>query len=328
VSTVANLTHAARRLLTHTARRFTDRKARSSIVERVGNTPLLDLTDILGDAVPDGVSVMAKAEWFNPGGSVKDRPALSMILDLERRGRIQPGGTLLDASSGNTGIALAMIAAARGYRLVLALPKNANLERRQLLAAYGAEIIETSPLEGSDGAIREARRLAKEHPEWAYLDQYSNDANWKAHFENTGPEIVAQAPKRVTHFVATVGTGGTFTGTGRYLKSVDESVQLVELQPDSPFHGLEGLKHMETAIVPNVWDPDLADRRLGAPTEASYEWVRRLAAHGILIGPSGGAAIWGAVTVAQELDNGLVVTVLPDSGTRYLSDSHLWEVAR
>lgn len=325
---MASLTQTAKRLITHTARRFSERPFRGSIVARIGNTPLLDLTDILADDIPSGVSVLAKAEWFNPGGSVKDRPALSMIRTLERAGALQPGGTLLDASSGNTGIALAMIAAARGYRLVLALPKNANLERRQLLAAYGAEIVETSPLEGSDGAIREARRLAEENPEWTYLDQYSNDANWKAHYETTGPEIVSQAPGRVTHFVATVGTGGTFTGVGRYLKEVDSSIELVELQPDSPFHGLEGLKHMETAIVPSVWDAELADRRLGAPTEASYEWVRRLAAHGILVGPSGGAALWGAVQVAQDMEQGVIVTVFPDSGTRYLSDSHLWEVSR
>ena len=297
------------------------------IVGQIGNTPLLDLTDILGEALPDGVKVLAKAEWFNPGGSVKDRAALSMVQDLERRGRLQRGSVMLDSSSGNTGIALSMIAAARGYRLVLALPKNANAERRQLLAAYGAEIIDTSPLEGSDGAIREARRLAQENPEWVYVDQYNNDANWRAHFETTGPEIVAAAPGRVTHFVATVGTGGTFTGVGRYLKGVDRSVTLVELQPDSPFHGLEGLKHMETAIVPTIWDSELADQRLGVPTEASYDWVRHLAAAGILIGPSGGAAIWGAVHVARELQSGVVVTVLPDSGLRYLSDRHLWETS-
>jgi cysteine synthase B len=271
------------------------------------------------------VRVLAKAEWFNPGGSVKDRAARAMVLELERKGQLSPGATLLDASSGNTGIGLAMVAAARGYRLVLALPKNANAERRQLLAAYGAEVVLTSPLEGSDGAIAEARRLAEENPDWTYLNQYGNDANWRAHFESTGPEIVAQAPGPVTHFVATVGTGGTFTGVGRYLKEHDPSVQLVELQPDSPFHGLEGVKHMESSLVPSIWDADLADRRLGVPTEASYEWVRTLAARGILVGPSGGAAVWGAVAVAAELTEGVIVTVFPDSGLRYLSDRHLWE---
>ena len=240
-------------------------RSTGELVDQIGNTPLLDLTEILGDAIPDGVRVLAKAEWFNPGGSVKDRAALSMVQDLERRGRLGPGSVMLDSSSGNTGIALSMIAAARGYRLVLALPKNANAERRQLLAAYGAEIIDTSPLEGSDGAIRGARRLAAENADWVYVDQYNNPANWRAHFETTGPEIMADAPGPVSHFVATVGTGGTFTGVGRYLKGIDQSVTLVELQPDSPFHGLEGLKHMETAIVPRIWDSELADVRLGVP---------------------------------------------------------------
>ena len=220
-----------------------------------------------------------------------------------------------------------VVAAARGYRLVLALPKNANAERKQLLAAYGAEVVFTSPLEGSDGAIQEAQRLAQANPDWLYLNQYGNDANWRAHFETTGPEIVRQAPAPVTHFVSTVGTGGTFTGVGRFLKQHDPSVQLVELQPDSPFHGLEGVKHMESALVPAIWDPSLADRRLGVPTEASYDWVRDLAARGLLLGPSGGAAVWGAVKVAQDLTEGVIVTVFPDSGLRYLSDRHLWEVA-
>ena len=295
------------------------------LVDQIGNTPLLDVTDTVRDLIPAGVTIVAKAEWFNPGGSVKDRAALHMIRDLEVHGKITPGGTILDASSGNTGIAYAMIAAARGYRLVLCLPKNANQERQQLLASYGATIVPTNPLEGSDGAIREAQRLAEENPDWIYVDQYNNAANWRAHFTGTGPEIVAQAPGQVTHFVSTVGTGGTFTGVGRYLRSVVPGVELVELQPDSPFHGLEGLKHMETAIVPTVWDPELADRRLGVPTEASYELVRRLASHGVLIGPSGGAAMWGAISVAQSLTKGLIVTVFPDSGLRYMSDTHLWE---
>ena len=309
------------------ARRLSPSRPPGALTDQIGNTPLLDLNELLGSEVPDGVRIFAKAEWFNPGGSVKDRAALSMIQDLEAKGRIRPGSTILDSSSGNTGIGLALVAAVRGYRLVLALPKNANRERRQLLGAYGVEIVDTSPLEGSDGAIREARRLAKENPDWVYVDQYNNDANWRAHFETTGPEIVAAAPGPVTHFVATVGTGGTFTGVGRYLKGVDRSVQLVELQPDSPFHGLEGLKHMETAIVPGIWDSTLADQRLGVPTEEAYGWVRRLAGAGILVGPSGGAAVWGAVQVARSLEVGVVVTVFPDSGLRYLSDRHLWESA-
>ena len=297
-----------------------------SLVEQIGNTPLLDLSRIVRDRIPSGVSIFAKAEWFNPGGSVKDRAALHMIQDLETKGRLRPGGTILDASSGNTGIAYAMIAANRGYRLVLCLPKNANQERRQLLASYGAKIVPTSPLEGSDGAIREAQRLAEENPDWVYVDQYNNSANWRAHFEGTGPEIVAQAPGQVTHFVSTVGTGGTFTGVGRYLRAVAPNVELVELQPDSPFHGLEGLKHMETAIVPSVWDPNLADKRLGVPTEDAYDLVRLLAQQGVLVGPSGGAALWGAISVAQSITEGIIVTVFPDSGIRYLSDTHLWKV--
>ena len=307
--------------------RYTIRPA-GPLVEQIGNTPLLDVTDTVRDLIPEGVTIVAKAEWFNPGGSVKDRAALQMIRELEVQGRLVPGGTILDASSGNTGIAYAMIAAARGYKLVLCLPKNANRERQQLLASYGATIVPTNPLEGSDGAIREAQRLAQENPDWIYVDQYNNPSNWQAHFQGTGPEIVAQAPGQVTHFVATLGTGGTFTGVGRYLRSVVPGVELVQLQPDSPFHGLEGLKHMETAIVPSVWDPELADRQLGVPTEASYELVRRLARHGVLIGPSGGAAMWGAISVAQELTKGLIVTVFPDSGLRYMSDGHLWEEQR
>lgn len=311
---------------TPAARRLSQSGSSQDLLDQIGNTPLLDLGGVLGDRVPNGVQVFAKAEWFNPGGSIKDRAARAMVLELEQSGRLKPGGTILDASSGNTGIGLAMVAAARGYRLVLALPKNANAERKQLLAAYGAEVVLTSPLEGSDGAIQEAQRLAQANPDWLYLNQYGNDANWRAHFETTGPEIVRQAPAPVTHFVSTVGTGGTFTGVGRFLKQHDPSVQLVELQPDSPFHGLEGVKHMESALVPAIWDPNLADRRLGVPTEASYDWVRDLAARGLLLGPSGGAAVWGAVKVAQELTEGVIVTVFPDSGLRYLSDRHLWEV--
>ena len=306
------------------AKRISTQRVAATVLDQIGNTPLLSLTAMLQDHLPPGVEVLAKAEWFNPGGSIKDRAAFSMVLELEREGRLSPGDTIVDASSGNTGIGLAMVAAARGYRLVLALPTNANAERKKLLAAYGAEVVLTSPLEGSDGAIREAQRLAEQHPEWHYLNQYGNDANWRAHFRTTGPEIAEQAPD-ITHFVATVGTGGTFTGVGRFMRKHHPAVQLVELQPDSPFHGLEGVKHMESALVPAIWDADLADRRLGVPTEAAYDWVRILAADGLLVGPSGGAAVWGAVKVAAELNSGVVVTVFPDSGLRYLSDAHLWE---
>lgn len=294
------------------------------LLAQIGNTPLIDLTPILADRIPQGVSIHAKCEWFNPGGSVKDRPARSMVLDAERRGVLEPGGTIIDASSGNTGIAYAMIAAARGYRLVLCLPGNANTERKNLLRAYGADIVGTDPLEGSDGAIRRARELAAKYPSWVYLDQYSNPANWRAHFETTGPEIWRQTDGRITHFVSTVGTSGTFTGTGRFLRATNPEIELVEVQPDAPFHGLEGLKHMESAIQPAIWSPSLADVRLGAPTEESFAQVRELARNGVLVGPSAGAAVWSAVQVAQRIDRGTIVTVLCDSGQRYLSDTHLW----
>lgn len=298
----------------------------SGWLSRIGDTPLVPIPASVTGPLAPGVELWGKAELANPGGSVKDRPALAMVLDAERRGLLRPGATLLDASSGNTGIALAMIAAARGYRLVLCLPKNANAERQRLLRAYGAEVVFTSPLEGSDGAILRARALAAEHPDWVYLDQYSNPANWRAHYATTGPEIVTQTGGRISHFVATVGTSGTFTGVGRYLRDTRPQVARVEVQPDSPFHGLEGLKHMESAIVPAIYDPELPTRRLGAPTEPAFEMVRRMARHaGLLVGPSAGAAVWAAVEVARELHTGVVVTVLCDSGSRYLSDAHLWE---
>lgn len=297
------------------------------LLASIGNTPLVRLGPGVTGPLADDVEVWAKCEWFNPGGSVKDRPAAAMILDAERRGLLAPGATLLDASSGNTGIAYAMIAAARGYRLVLALPANANQERRRLLAAYGATLVLTDPLEGSDGAILEARRLAAAHPDWCYLDQYANDANWRVHTTTTGPEIWRQTEGRVTHFVAAVGTTGTFVGTSRYLREMQPDLVTVEVQPDAPFHGLEGLKHLGSAMVPPIYDPGVADQRLGAPTEASFETVRRLARHGLLVGPSGGAAVWAALQVAQRLDRGVVVTVLPDGGARYLSEPHLWEGA-
>jgi len=296
------------------------------LLGQVGDTPLLRLRRSVCDLVSDRVEIFAKAEWLNPGGSVKDRAALAMVLEAERRGTLTPGATLLDASSGNTGISYAMIAAARGYRLVLCLAANANRERKRVLSAMGAEVVLTDPLEGSDGAIREARRLAAEEPRWVYLNQYGNEMNWRAHYGSTGPEIVFQTGGRVTHFVATLGTSGTFVGTSRYLKHHLEGVVAVEAQPDSPFHGLEGLKHMESALVPAIYDPDLADLRCEVPTEEGYRWMRRLAAlEGLLVGPSGGAAMWAAVQVARELEQGVVVTVFPDSGGRYLSEDHLWE---
>lgn len=295
------------------------------LLATVGNTPLVRVRGTVEGLLPDAVELWVKCEWFNPGGSVKDRAALSMVLDAERRGVLPPGGTILDASSGNTGISYAMIAASRGYRLKLCLPKNANEERKLLLAAYGAEVVPTDPLEGSDGAIRKARELAAADPSLVYLDQYSNPANWQAHFGSTGPEIWRQTGGRVTHFVATLGTSGTFMGISRFLKAANPSVVCAEVQPDSPFHGLEGLKHMETAIVPSIYDGHHADLKLEAPTEPAYSLVHALAARdGLLVGPSGAAAVWAAIEIGKGLDSGVLVTILPDSGTRYMSEPHVW----
>ncbi len=296
------------------------------LVDRIGNTPLVRLRHILDGVVPPEVEVWAKLEWFNPGGSVKDRAAWSIIRDAETSGRLRPGMHLLDSSSGNTGIAYGMIAAARGHRLTLCLPANANRERKKILRAYGVEVVETDPLEGSDGAIRAAQALAAEQPDrYLYLDQYSNEANWRAHYDTTAPEIWRDTGGRVTHWVSALGTTGTFTGTSRRLKEYDPRITCVSVQPDSPFHGLEGLKHLPSAIVPRIYDPALVDVDLGAPTEASITLMRRLAREeGLLVGVSSGAALWGAVEVARELDRGVVVTLFPDSGERYLSEEHLW----
>jgi cysteine synthase B len=296
----------------------------TGLLAHVGDTPLVRIRDAVADLIPAGVEIWGKCEWFNPGGSVKDRAALSMVLDAERRGALRRGGTILDASSGNTGISYAMIAAARGYHLQLCLPKNANHERKALLATYGAEIILTDPLEGSDGAIREAKRRHAADPELVYLDQYSNPANWGAHFGSTGPEIWRQTEGRVTHFVSALGTSGTFMGTSRYFRAQHAHVRCVEVQPDSPFHGLEGLKHMETAIVPPIYDDQLADQKVAAPTDGAYEVARRLAAEGLLVGPSAAAAVWACCEVAGGLDRGVIVTILCDSGSRYLSEHHIW----
>jgi cysteine synthase B len=295
------------------------------MLDRIGNTPLVRLRRIPRDLPPD-VEVWAKLEWFNPGGSVKDRAAWAIIRDAEASGRLRPGMRLLDSSSGNTGIAYGMIAAARGHALTLCLPRNANLERKKILRAYGVEIVETDPLEGSDGAIRAARALVAEHPDrYLYLDQYGNDANWRAHYEGTGPEILRDTGGRITHWVSALGTTGTFVGTSRRLKEANPAIRCVSVQPDSPFHGLEGLKHLDTAIVPAIWDPSLVDEDLRAPTEESIALMRRLPREeGLLAGVSAGAALWGALEVAHRLDRGVVVTLFPDSGERYLSEEHLW----
>ncbi len=298
-----------------------------TLLDRIGNTPLVRLERVTRGLVPEGVEVWAKLEWFNPGGSVKDRAASAIIRAAEAAGQVQPGTVLLDSSSGNTGIAYGMICAQRGYPLTLCLPKNANRERKRILRAFGVDIVETDPLEGSDGAIRAAKALVAAAPgKYLFLDQYSNEANPRAHELGTAEEIWAQTGGRVTHWVATLGTSGTFVGTSRGLRRKSADVACISVQPDSPFHGLEGLKHMATAIVPAIYDPDLADLDLAAPTEPSLELRQRLAREeGILAGVSAGAALWGAIEVARQLTSGVVVTLFPDGGERYISEDHLWD---
>lgn len=286
----------------------------------VGSTPLVRLRRLAAEA--GGATVLVKVERQNTGGSVKDRAVLAMILDAERRGIVRPGVTLVDATSGNTGISYAWIGAARGYKVRLFLPKNASPERKRILAAYGAEVVFTDPLEGTDGAIRLARAAAEADPSLVYLDQYSNDANWRAHYETTGPEILAQTDGRITHFVAGVGTSGTLVGTGRFLRERKPDVTIVEMQPICPIHGLEGLKHMPSSLVPRIYDPKVAHRLVHVETEEAQEIARRLAREeGIFTGPSGGANVLAALGVAREAGPGaVVVTILPDAGARYLLD--------
>jgi len=293
------------------------------LLELIGNTPLLDLSALTGNA---RVRLFAKAEHANPGGSVKDRPALAMIQDAERRGLFAGGRRLLDATSGNTGIAYAMIGAASGIPVTLCLPDSASIERKRILHAYGAELRLTDPLQGSDGAILEARRLAAAEPErWAYLDQYSNPENWRAHFRTTGPEIRQQTEGSIAHFVTGLGTSGTFMGVGRFLRETVPGVRLISIEPDSPFHGLEGMKHMASAIVPPIYDPSLADEAREIATEKAYAMVKRLAREqGLLVGVSSGANVAAALEVASGLHRGTVVTVLCDSADKYLSE-RFWE---
>ena len=298
------------------------------IAAQVGNTPLLHLKQVAQAAnLAPGVSLLAKAEWFNPSGSVKDRAALHIIRTAEKNGLLQPGMTLLDSTSGNMGIAYAMLGPARGYHIKLTLPQNASPERIAILRAYGADLIFTDPLDGSDGAIREARRLAAADPALYYANQYNNEASWQAHYLSTGPEIWQQTEGGVTHFVAGLGTSGTFTGTTRRLREYNPDIRCISMQPDSPFNGLEGLKHMETAIKPGIYDEALADENLGVRTEAAYEMARFLARReGVFGGISAAAAVVAAVEVAQSLDQGTVVTILPDNGFKYLSE-RFWAAA-
>jgi cysteine synthase B len=296
----------------------------TNVTELVGNTPLLELPSVSAE-VP-GVRILGKAEWHNPGGSVKDRPALWMIRGGEKSGALTPGKTILDATSGNTGIAYAWIGAALGYRVKLCMPKNASEERKKILRAYGVDFVLTDPGEGSDGAIREARRTYAEDPErYFYPDQYSNPANPRAHYESTAPEIWEQTGGEITHFVAGLGTSGTFVGTASRLREYNPNIRVVSFEPDSAFHGLEGMKHMESAIVPPIYDPTVADENRRASTEAAYEMVKRVAREeGALIGISSGAAIATALEVAREIERGVVVTILCDGADKYLSES-FWE---
>lgn len=293
---------------------------RTSILDQIGNTPLVQIRKVFRS---ERIRIFAKLESFNPGGSVKDRPAYNMILEGERSGALRPGRTIIDSTSGNTGIAYAMIGAIRGYKILLAMPANASRERKKILSAYGAEIILTDPLEGSDGSIRAIRELYEKDPDrYFYPDQYSNDANWRAHYRTTAPEILRQTGGEVTHFVAGLGTSGTFVGVTRRLKEHDPQIRSISFMPDSPLHGLEGLKHMPSALVPRIYDAGLADYNLEISTEAAQKMVLRLAREeGIFVGISSGAAMVAALETAGNLDRGNIVTIFSDGGTRYLSEA-------
>ena len=293
-----------------------------SIIDLVGDTPLVRLRKIERDL--PGVELYAKAEWKNPGGSVKDRPALRMIQEGIASGQLTPDKPILDATSGNTGIAYAMMGAAMGYTVTLCVPENVTPERKRILRAYGAELVFTDPLEGSDGAIRTAQKMNDAEPgKYFYADQYNNPFNWRSHYDTTGPEILRQVGARLTHFVAGLGTSGTFIGVGRRLREFKRDVVLASVQPDSPLHGLEGLKHMESAIVPGIYDPALADEDVRVGTEESYEMTRRLAQEeGLLVGISSGANLAGALKVARK--DAVIVVVFCDGGERYLSE-RFWE---
>ncbi|MCH8871898.1 cysteine synthase family protein [candidate division KSB1 bacterium] len=298
--------------------------SRKQIIEQVGNTPLIELSSISKEVKP--VQIFAKAEWFNPGGSVKDRAALNMILQGEKSRALTKDKIILDATSGNTGIAYAMIGAALGYKVKLAIPQNAGNLFKQTLAAYGAELIYSNPQHGSDGAIREAIRLYEKAPEqYFYPDQYNNSANWLAHYDGTGAEIIRQTKGKITHFIAGLGTSGTFMGAGRRLKEFNEDIQLISVQPDSPLHGLEGLKHMKSNILPGIYDTGLADDNLEISTEESQLLVKRLAKEeGLLVGMSAGAALAAALIIAKRLTTGVIVVIFPDSAHKYF-DQRFWQ---
>jgi cysteine synthase B len=296
-----------------------------SLVERIGNTPLLRL-DAVTRELP-GITILGKAEWYNPGGSVKDRAAANIVAEGRRNGQFAPGKTLLDSTSGNTGIAYAMLGSAEGFPVTLCMPENVSRERKQILQGYGANILYTDPADGSDGSIRLARELAaKHHDQYYYADQYSNPANWRAHYHGTANEIWHQTQGRITHFVSMLGTSGTFMGTTLRLKELNPRIRCISLQPDSAFHGIEGAKYMPSAIVPKIYDPSLADQNIEINTEDAFAMARNLSrTAGLLVGVSAAAAVFACLRIARDLslDQGkeaVIVTILCDSGEKYLSE--------
>src|SRR5579864_761794 len=313
--------------ITTQLRQSSPRTSGQKLLDHIGNTPLLRLGRV-GRDLP-GVELLGKAEWYNPGGSVKDRAAANIIAEARRSGKFTAGKILLDSTSGNTGIAYAMIGAAEGFPVTLCMPENVSVERKRILQAYGANILYTDPADGSDGAIRVARELAAKHPDlYYYADQYSNDANWQAHYHGTANEIWQQTEGRITHFVSMLGTSGTFIGTTRRLKELNPRIRCISLQPDSPFHGIEGAKHMATAIIPKIYDSSLGDADIGISTEDAYTMARRLAREeGLLVGISAAAAVVGCLQLARQLkknEHAVFVTILCDSGDKYLSE-RFWQ---
>ena len=295
-----------------------------SVLDLIGDTPLLQIGRI-ADGMPSGVRILAKLEGFNPGGSVKDRPALKMVQEGIRTGKLRPGKTILDSTSGNTGIALAMIGRVLGYPVELVIPANVSVERKRIIQAYGAKIIYSDPMEGSDGAIRECRKVLEGNPDNYFKpDQYFNPMNPQAHYETTGPEIYRQTDGQITHFIAGIGTGGTIMGAGRYLKEVNPAVKIIAVEPDDALHGLEGLKHMASSIVPGIYHEQELDEKIPVSTDDAYAMVYRLSQEeGLLVGQSSGAAMFAALKVARKLRSGILVVVFPDFGDKYLS-TNLW----
>ena len=292
----------------------------SSILDTIGKTPLLRLNKITGH-ISDDVKIYAKLERYNPGGSVKDRAAYQMIKDAEESGLLNRDKIILDSTSGNTGIAYAMIAAVKGYKVKIVIPRNASRERKKIIEGFGAEIVYSSEFEGSDGAIKLANDIYSRDPDKYYMpDQYNNPSNWKAHYFGTGPEIIEQTKGAITHFVASIGTSGTIMGTGKALKEYNPGIEIIAIQPDDAMHGIEGLKHMESSIVPGIYDPKFPDRIINVNTETAYDMVKKITLiEGLPVGQSSGAAVVGALQIAENIDEGLIVVIFPDGGDRYLS---------